>query len=425
MRTYSLIFLLLSSLVLEAQVDYNHYFTGERLRFDYGIMGLAISTKVIGLNIFREKLWGGSERNLLDTMQYGDFMLELYDSTSNTLIYSRGYSSLFREWKTTREAEEKERLFLESVVMPFPKKPVKMMLLERNFSMQFDSIYCTYLNPQRELIEKISAPDNIEIRHLLWNGSPASKVDIVILAEGYTPGEKEKFYRDVEHIQEVFFQWRPYDSLSDRFNITAVFTPSDESGTDIPQNNHWVNTSLNSHFNTFGTERYLTCEDVFRVRDLLSETPYDQICLMVNTDWYGGGGIYNYYTIFTSDHQDTEFLFHHEYGHAFAGLADEYFTSEVAYHNMFNLEKEPYQPNITTLIDFAHKWQSMVSDTVPVPTPNIRKYAGVVGVFEGAGYSAEGIYRPYLNCTMKSVLYNGFCPVCAKAIERMIFFYSE
>ena len=164
---------------------------------------------------------------------------------------------------------------------------------------------------------------------------------------------------------------------------------------------------------------------MFRIRDLLADIPYDQICVMVNSDHYGGGGIYNYLTVFTSNHQDSEFLFHHEFGHAFAALADEYYTSKVAYNEMFNLEKEPYQPNITTLIDFGRKWNSMVSDTMPVPTSNKLDYGGVIGVFEGAGYSATGIYRSFYNCSMKSVTRDAFCPVCQKAIEQMVLFHSK
>lgn len=425
MKTYAIIFFLLALTMLKAQIPYDSFFNRERLRFDYGIIGTADTTKVVDYNFYREPTWGGSPSNLIDTMRYGDFMLEVYDSASNRLLYSRGYSTLFKEWKTTKEAITNERLFLESVVMPFPKSPVKISILERNSAVQFVPVHSTYLNPKKKLIDTKSTPANVDVKTLVNNGPSGDKVDIVILSEGYIAEQKYKFFNDAERFKNVFFQWRPYNDLAKNFNFHAVFSQSDEAGTDIPTDSLWVNTTLNSHFNTFNTARYLTTEDILRIRDLLADLPYDQICILVNTDRYGGGGIYNYFTVFTSDHQDSEFLFHHEFGHAFAALADEYYTSDVAYNDMFNLEREPYQPNITTLVDFGSKWEYLISDTVPVPTPNLRSYSDVIGVFEGAGYSAEGIYRPYYNCSMKSITHDAFCPVCRKAIERMVVFYSK
>lgn len=419
-----IIFLIIFSGVY-GQAPYTEFFTGERLRFDYGVTGTSDTTKVTDYKYYREPVWGGSTTNLIDTMRYGEFMLEVYDSVSRKLVYSRGYSTLFKEWKTTSEANNKERLFLESVIMPFPKNTIRILLSERNSDVLFTPVHATYFNPGLKPIENKSSPADVNIKILVNNGPSSQKVDLVFLSEGYLDEQKYKFFSDAERFQKQFFQWHPYDKLTDKFNIYAVFMPSEETGTDCPRDSLWVNTVLNSHFNTFNTERYLTSEDIFRIRDILSDVPYDQVCIMVNTNKYGGGGIYNYFTVFTSNHQDSEFLFHHEFGHAFAALADEYFTSEVAYNNMFDLNYEPYQPNITTLVDFGSKWASMVSDTVPVPTPNELKYSGVIGVFEGAGYSAEGIYRPYYNCSMKSVLHNGFCPVCQRAIKQMILFYCK
>ncbi len=425
MKTNTTLIFLLICISIMGQPTYNEFFTGERLRFDYGVIGTSEVTKVVNYSFYREAIWGGSTINLVDTMRYGEFMLEVFDSVSNQLIYSRGYSTLFKEWKTTAEADAKERLFLESVVMPYPKSTLKIVILERDFEMQFVPVHSTYLNPEKTLIETKSSLDEVDIKELLKNGPSASKVDITIISEGYTNDQKYIFFKDAEQYSKQLFTWKPYEKLADKINIYAVFSPSTESGTDVPQDSIWVNTTLNSHFNTFNTDRYLTSEDIFRIRDLLADVPYDQICVMVNTDRYGGGGIYNYFTVFTSDHPDSEFLFHHEFGHAFSALADEYYASEVAYNEMFNLEKEPYQPNITTLVDFESKWKKSVSDTVPVPTPYKLNYSGIIGVFEGAGYSAKGIYRSYYNCSMKSVSRNAFCPVCQEAIEQMILFYSK
>ncbi len=253
---------------------------------------------------------------------------------------------------------------------------------------------------------------------------PAVKVDIVMIPDGYTKDEMDQFKKDCEKFANYLFNTSPYKENKDKFNIRGVEAPSEESGTDIPADNVWKNTLLNTSFYTFDLERYLMTDDYKTVCDVAANAPYDQIYIIVNSDKYGGGAIYNYYSLCIHQSRFEEYIFTHEFGHGFAGLADEY-SSDVTYENFYPLDVEPLEPNLTTLVNFKSKWKDMVNDTIPIPTPNDSKYKNVVGAFEGGGYTSKGIYRPSLDCTMRSLSVNKFCPVCKRAIQEMIDFYSK
>lgn len=424
MRRKLYYFLIFFTTSLSAQINFNRYFTGERLRIDYGEAGNSSSSTIFSYHFIKEPVWGGPRHNLIDTFRYGEMLVEVFDSSSSKLIYSRGYSTLFKEWQTVDEAKTKERIFIESIVVPYPKHKVHIVISERTYDLSFVEKFSTYLDPRSISILRDKPYTGGEYRKLTVNGPPENKIDIVFVAEGYTAGQKTKFFNDAARFRDIMLSWAPYDRHQKAFNFGALFVPSKEEGTDIPEDSIWRRTAFNTSFNTFGTHRYLTTEDITGLRDALSGIAYDQICLIVNSDKYGGGGIYNDFTVFTADNKRSDFLFMHEFGHGFASLADEYYSSTVSYQNMFDPRYEPYQPNITTLVDFKHKWADMVPDTVPIPTPDSSIYHHVVGVFEGAGYSSKNVYRPYYDCTMKSVLINAFCPVCQRAIEQLILFYD-
>jgi len=253
----------------------------------------------------------------------------------------------------------------------------------------------------------------------LNNGKPAQKVDLVFVAEGYTREEMEKFRKDAAQFTDYLFQTKPYNDRKNDFNVWAVECPSDESGVDIPGHNIWKNTALKSHFWTFGIDRYLTAPDLVIIRDKVWNVPCDAVFVIVNSNIYGGGGIYNYYGIGTANHMQSNAVFVHELGHSFAGLADEYFTSEVAYNDFYNLKTEPWEPNITTLVNFEAKWEKMLPAGTPVPTTPNTSTADKVGVYEGGGYVTKGVFRPMINCQMRSSNAD-FCPVCQSIINRMI-----
>lgn len=406
------------------EVNFDNYFHIKTLRMDYYQSGTHATSKFHFDTFKEEPFWGGSKINLIDTFRYGDFMLEVYDATESKLIYSRGYATLFREWQTTREATKLNRSFPESVVMPFPKDSVQINILSRNTDMTWNKAFSIGLNPADYFIQKEPVPD-YPTGKLVDSGEPATNLDIVIIPEGYSKKEMKKFRKDANRFATEMLSWSPFDSLANKLNIWIVEAPSENSGTDIPGDTIWRNTLLNSTFYTFDSERYLTTSDYHKVRDVAACVPYDQIYILVNSQKYGGGGIYNFYSVCTSDNELSEFIFMHEFGHGFASLGDEYYTSSVAYEGFYNLEVEPYQPNLTTLKDFEKKWKHMIDEDTPIPTPAVEPYLDKIGAFEGGGYVAKGIYRPTFDSSMKSGLINAFGPVNSKAIARMIHFYAH
>ena len=219
-------------------------------------------------------------------------------------------------------------------------------------------------------------------------------MDLCIVAEGYRAEDMEKYRADVERMMTFLFRIEPFQSRRNDFNVWVVESVSQDAGTDIPHQGIWRNTAACSNFYTFGIDRYLTAPDHKAVAKLASGAPNDAIYVLVNEEKYGGGGIYNYYALSTADNSRTEYVFVHEFGHSFAGLGDEYYESDVAYENMYPAGVEPWEPNITTQADFASKWADLIVPGTPVPTPNDSSYIGVVGLFEGGGYSAKGVWRP-------------------------------
>ncbi len=407
-----------------AQIKYNDFFTGHTLRFDYLLAGNHQMARVIPVGIKKEPEWAGSKTNLPEPFEYGNYRFRVYDAESGKLIFSKGFSTLFQEWQTTPEAKTKERAYSQALFFPFPKNAVILRIDWRNRAGHFDSLYQTEIDPSDKFITHES-PGKSVVFEISGKELPEHAVDLVFLSEGYTRMEQEKFVEDVRRLVNAFFSIAPFSASRQKFNISALFVPSDESGTDIPGEHIYANTRFNSSFCTFGTERYLTVSDMKTVYDAAAVVPWDQLVLLVNSSRYGGGGIYNLVTVCTSDHELSPKVLAHEFGHAFAGLADEYYTSSVAYENYYDTEVEPWEPNITTLVSFSSKWKSMVEKTTPIPTPRILQYESVTGVFEGGGYMAKGIYSPRQDCMMKSNQTGEFCPVCQKAILKAIEWHTS
>lgn len=351
-------------------------------------------------------------------------MYELLDTSTNDPLHNGGFSSLFREWQFTDEANATERAFHQSIRIPFPLQPVMLNIYSRDNSNTLKKISNHFIDPESIYI---SGHDQFfgEQIPVLENGHPHQKVDLVFLAEGYQQNEKEKFIHDMKRLTHEFFSVEPFKTMKSAFNVNGVFHPSEDSGADMPGNDTWKNTVLNTHFYTFGSERYLTTKENKQVRNMAAAVAYDQIIILVNAEKYGGGGIYNHYTILTSDNEYSGFLLLHEFGHAFAGLGDEYYTSEVAYQDIYDVNSEPWQPNLTTLVNFETKWKHMIKDDTPLPTPETAEYANSIGIFEGAGYVAKKVYRPFQDCIMKSRDAKAFCPVCKKSIREMILMTTE
>jgi len=420
-KTISLLVAVLS-LTAAGQVNFDDYFTDRTLRFDFMLAGNHEKTIAYPLEMKEEPYFGGSMKNLVDPFKYGNLRYAVYDLESGKLIYSRGYGSLFQEWQTTAEAKKMERSFYEVVTFPFPKKDVRLVLNKYMKDGSLQKVYETIIDPDDYFIRKEPVKD-VNYTRIAGKTDHHKAVDLVFIAEGYTSDEIDKFHSDVKRLTGILFDYAPYRDYKDKINIWAVDAVSEESGTDIPGEGIYRKTVLNSSFYTFDLARYLTTFDIKSVRDYAAVVPYDNIIVLINSERYGGGGMYNYYSGTTSDHALTPQVFTHEFGHGFAGLADEYYSSDVAYEEFYPFDVEPWEANITTLVDFESKWKDMIDPDTPVPTPPTAEYSDRVGLFEGGGYSAKGIYRPQVDCRMKSNEATSYCKVCEKAIREMIEFY--
>lgn len=418
-----LLLVLLCNLSVFSQSDFNTYFEKKSLRVDFALSGNLKSQSAAIQGLREEPVWGGPVKNLIDKSGYGGYYINIYDKATNKLIYSRGFNTLFEEWRSTEQAKTETQSWINSASVPFPKAPVYVEITARDKAdMQFHPLLKQEVDPQSIFIDRGKLKDN-KVHQIQKNGDSAEKVDLVFIAEGYTADEQEKFVADANRFTEALFATPPFTARRNDFNVWAVCLVSEESGTDISGKGIFKNTALNSGYYTFGIDRYLTTPDMKSIRDAVWNVPCDAIFLLINTDMYGGGGMYNFYACGTADNPRTPVVFTHEFGHSFAGLADEYFSSEVAYQDFYNLKYEPWEPNITTLVDFDSKWKDLLPTSTPIPTPLDARHKDKAGVFEGGGYLSKGIYRPMDHCMMRD--YAPFCPACSRAILRMIDFLTD
>lgn len=464
-------------------VQFDKFFDNGTLRIDYIHNGNATSESVTMDGTYKYPEWAGSLKNLLDTLDYGAYYYKVYDPVSGMLIYSKGFDSYFKEYQLTTAAINGERKsYHESAILPLPKKKITFALEKRSKEGVLQEIFRTEIDP--ETAQNAAVDAEVQVFSSLNNGNPNIKADILIVGEGYTKEEEQKFRDDLHRFTDIFFRAEPCRSYRDRFNIRGVLKPSEDSGVDEPRAGIDKKTAVNATFNSLGSERYLLTEDNKALRDIAGHAPYDALYIMVNSARYGGGGIYNFYCVYTSDNVNSAYLMVHEFGHSFFGLADEYYTSSTAYSDFYPAGYEPNEANITALKDPDHiKWKHLVSEGIEIPTPwnkaefdsidnawqkqraelndqiaslkrngapveKIREaeelynresiarqqavddfldnspLAGKVGAFEGAGYASTGLYRPSLNCIMFSRT-DYFCNVCQDAMVKIIEFYSE
>ncbi|UCC38235.1 MAG: peptidase M64 [Candidatus Aminicenantes bacterium] len=478
--------LILGTVFAQQPVKFDDYFVDKTMRIDYFHIGDAKEEEVTLDQIYQQGIWAGSKRNLVDKFDNGRYYVKIYDALSGKLLFSKGFDSYFAEYKTTAKAMKSiKRAYHESVLIPYPKKKIRFRLEARNRENILQPFFSHDIDPAAVGIIRERVEEGVEVFEIIKSGKPHKKVDVAFIAEGYTRREKKKFKGDLERLTGIFLRQEPYRTLRASFNIYGVFKPSGDSGCDEPRRGIFKNTALSATFNSLGSERYLLTEDNKSLRDIAAHVPYDTLVIMVNHKRYGGGGIYNLYCTFTVDNQWFEYLFLHEFGHSFAGLADEYYTSSVAYNEFYPRGIEPKEPNITALLDSKNlKWKDLLTPGVEIPTPwekegyeemdyayqKIRreinakiatmkkegaaqaevnkieqesdrlsrehakkvnsyfqksKFKEKVGAFEGAGYSAQGLYRPMLDCLMFTRGKKPFCKVCEKAVVRVIKHYSK
>ena len=407
-----------------AQAQFDTYFWNKTLRMDYFHCGDYNSEQFFFDELLEEPYWGGSKTQLIDNTFYGNYYVNIYDAITRELIYSRGFCSLFGEWKTTDEAKTTRRCCTETVVFPFPRENVIVELMVRSKKGVFEKSYEQVIDINSQHIKKgrrLSYPSS----DIVYSGNPATKVDVVLLPDGYTLEEMDKFKKDCEVFSHALFSYSPYKEQLSDFNIRAVMAPSIDSGSDIPAENIWKNTNLDASFSTFDTERYIMTYDNKSVRDMAANVPYDLIYIISNSKKYGGGAIYNHYGLSTAGNEKTAKVYVHEFGHLLLGLGDEY-VGGAAYNEMYPLDVEPWEPNLTTLVNFDKKWKNKLDKNTPTPTPIDPKNPNKLGVYEGGGYLEKGIYRPLPNCMMNSIhVTDEFCPVCKEAIAKQIEIYTK
>ena len=419
-----LFFISLICLSFNGFAQFEKYFEKKTLRIDYFNSG-NIEHEYYRPDEFIEKnAWSGSEINLIDTFNFGKFRIMVYDTLSGNLIYSRGYSSLFAEWRTTEEGKGSCGNFSETVLIPYPKKVINLVFQSRDSLNNWQNVASQLIDPQKEMILKPKNNQN-EILPLHYSGDITKKLDIVIIADGYTKSEVEQMKKDFETFKNYLINAQPFNLNTDKINIWGVAAISSQSGITNPRDSIKVKTAIGSSFNTLYSDRYLMTLENKTLHDQLANATYDQIIIMCNSKKYGGGGIYNFYCTAAAGNAQANFLIQHEFGHAFAGLADEYYTSDVTVEDFYPLNIEPWEPNITTLVNFDAKWKNMLDKNTAVPTPVEDTNKNLTGVYEGGGYISKGVYRPFMDCTMKSVRADAFCPVCKRAIQQMIDFYAK
>ncbi|MCU4174989.1 M64 family metallopeptidase [Carboxylicivirga sp. N1Y90] len=417
------IFFLISS-CLNAQMPFDKHFVDKSMRVDLILAGDALAQSAYIIDIKKEPHWGGSHTALIDTFNYGEYRFLIINKNSGDTLYTRGFCTLFEEWRTTEEANSSKRAFYHSVTFPYPKANISFVLQSREKDGSFIELYSSLINPKNANI-KVVKDSPYEVIPVINNGDSEHMLDLTFIAEGYRKDEMKKFKANVEQQARYLLSQSPFKEAKDKINVWAICSPSIDNGPSEPEKKNWSQTAVSSAFNTFYVDRYLETYDVKSIRDIACAAPYDHIVVLVNSDRYGGGGIYNHFSIGTSDHALSKKVLIHEIGHGLFGLADEYYTSDVAYQDFFNLKIEPWQPNVTTLVDFESKWLKLLPQDYPIPTPTDNKYKDTTGVFEGGGYVAKGVYRPAYNCRMKSNEAKGFCEVCEQSGLKMINFLTK
>ena len=406
---------------------FDRYFTPHSLRIDLYHTGNG-HEEIYSLDEVRvEQYWAGNPRNLIDTLNLGSSIVRVFDLGTNAMIYSRGYSTYFDEWKTTGEALAGfARSVHESLIIPMPKGKVQVRIDTRDRQNVFTPVYSLVVDPADYHVSTDRRYANFRVIELADNGPTGSKVDIAVLGDGYDANETHKLRKDADRLLAILFGTEPFKSRKSDFNIRLIETVSADSGVDEPREGKYRANLLGLSFNAFDIPRYMLTSSNKVIRDVAGNVPYDIVIIIANSKKYGGGGIFNLYSNASADNEFSGYVFTHEFGHAFAGLGDEYYSSQVAYNDLYPKGMEPWEPNITALLDTAKvKWGGLIRRGTPIPTPDDSAHAGIVGAFEGAGYSAKGLYRPCRDCIMFSKKVGPFCPVCARAIDRIIDYYTK
>jgi hypothetical protein len=440
------------------------------MRLDYYHSGSAAQELFSLDRVVVEPLpWPGNPARAIDDTNLGKYLFEVIDRETNRILFRRGFSSIYGEWETTDEARRQNRTFHESLRFPAPERPVQVALKKRDAENAFREIWTILVDPEDVFVDPSKPPSPGPLLTIEKNGDSDAKVDLLILGDGYTAAEAEKFAKDARRLVDLLFATSPFRERRSDFNVWGLCPPSMESGVSRPSSGIHRRTPLGTTYDAFGSERYVLTFDNRAFRDIASHAPYEFVEIVVNNRTYGGGGILGLYGTVAADSSEAPYVFIHEFGHHFAGLADEYYTSPVAYAPA-TIQTEPWEPNVTALLAPAKlKWKDLLAPDTPLPTPwqkeefeshsreyqerrariraegrpeeetealfrevrrfeerlfEVEKYLGKVGAFEGAMYEAKGYYRPEVDCIMFTRS-QAFCTVCRRAIARVIDLYAR
>jgi hypothetical protein len=451
--------------------DFDARFTGKTVRFDFEHCGSAAQEQIAPDRFRLEGDWPGSRTQLEDKLDYGKYRFVVRDPASGATLYSRGYCSIFGEWESTGEAKRGWRAFQESARFPEPKGMVALALEKRAADLSWKEIWRGELDPAGRFLDRSPVAAHGGVMPIFESGPPATKVDLLILGDGYTGRQRDKFVDDVHRLTGALFATEPFKSRKADFNCRAILAPAAQAGITDPRRGAWLDTPLGLTFNAFDVDRYMLTFANEALRELAAQAPYDAIIVLGNTRKYGGGGIYGLWSTCAADSEVAAYVFVHEFGHGFGGLADEYYTSQVAYEDFTPPGTEPWEPNVTALLDPKNlKWKDLVAEGTPLPTPwnqdaydlvdlayqkkraeaiarnaddatsealmreikaqrrpllEGEKFFGKVGAFEGAAYEAKKLYRPELDCIMFTQSPTAYCRVCERAIARVIDTYTR
>lgn len=392
--------------------DFGDDFADRTLRLDYVFTADADNRAVSLASMAKLPAWAGRRHNLAALPYEGNGQLTVVDPADGDTLYRTSFSSLYSEWLDTGESADVAKAFEHTVLMPMPLRDVVVELKLFDKSRRPMAAMKHTVHPDDILIRSKGAGPAATAKVLHRGGPSSEAIDVAILAEGYAEADTAMFFSDAAATVDAILNHEPFKRLADRFNFVAVAAVSEESGISVPLRDDWRRTAFCAHFSTFYSDRYMTTSQVFDVNDALASVPYEHIIILANTDVYGGGGIYNSYTITTTHHDAFRPVVVHEFGHSFGGLADEYFNNDDVMADTYVTDVEPWEPNVTTKVDFRGKWENLVGE-------------GKAGLFEGGAYSAKGVWRAADDCRMRTNTAETFCPACTQALVRLIDFYTK
>ncbi|MBU8892189.1 MAG: IgA Peptidase M64 [Bacteroidales bacterium] len=457
------------NVVNKGNVVFDDFFKNKTMRLDYFHTGNSETEHFATDKIISDGDWYGSTKILIDELELGYFFFEVIDQETKALLYSRGFSSIFGEWQTTPEAQKEWGTFHESVRFPWPVKPITVRISKRDSQNNFQPIWTYNIDPESRLVNPTDIKHTEEVVAIHKSGNPNEKLDLVLLGDGYTAEQMDKFIADAKRVTGYLLNAEPYKSRKNDINVWAVKTPSQESGISRPHPEIHKRTALSAHYSSFDSERYVLAYDNKTIRNVASAAPYEFTSILINEQTYGGGGIYKLYTTNAVDNKFAEYIMIHEMGHHLADLADEYYSSATAYEAP-TIDVEPYETNVTALLDKENlKWKHLVEEETPIPTPwnkeefdeydyamqkergELRaakveesvmedffmrvyhkrhefftkdEYKDKIGAFEGAKYNQYGLYRSQLDCIMFT-RHTVHCKVCQNSISIVIDQYSK